>query len=146
MIKLNLPEFEYKVKKADGKVLIFDIIRRKYVVLTPEEWVRQSMIHFLIHDRNYPRSLIKVESGLKYNDLARRSDILIYDREVNPFMLVECKTFQYPMSDKAAEQLARYNHTIKAPYIVLTNGLKHFCYQVVKDQVTPIGDLPVFPD
>ena len=145
MIRLNLPEFEYKVKKTSGKVSIFDIIRKKYVVLTPEEWVRQSMVHFLIGSLGYPRSLIKIETGLKYNSLAKRSDILVYDREASPFLLIECKTFQFPINQKALDQLGIYNNTIAAPYMALTNGLKHYCFEMKKGQNAPLDSFPEFP-
>ena len=146
MIRLNLPEFEYKVKSDDGKVSIFDIIRKKYIVLTPEEWVRQSMVHFLIEQLGYPKSLIKVESGLKYNQLSKRSDILIYDRDASPFLLIECKTYQFPLKQDALQQLSTYNNTIGAPFIALTNGLKHFCFKIEKGQSAPLSDFPEFPD
>ena len=146
MIRLNLPEFEYKVKKTSGKVSIFDIIRKKYVILTPEEWVRQSMVHFLVESLKYPRSLISIETGLKYNLLAKRSDILVYDRDASPFLLIECKTFQFPINQKAMDQLATYNKTISAPYIALTNGLKHYCIEVKKGQNAPLDNFPAFPD
>ena len=84
MYQLNLPTFDYKLKKADGKVWIFDVIRKKYIVLTPEEWVRQHFIHYLINDFKYPRSLVKIEGGLTYNQLQKRSDITVFDREGKP--------------------------------------------------------------
>ena len=91
MIKLNLPDFDYKLKKAEGKVWIFDVIRKKYLVLTPEEWVRQHVVHFLITHKKYPKALIKLEGGLNYNQLQKRSDIVVFDREGKPWMIMECK-------------------------------------------------------
>jgi len=92
MYKLNLPEFDFKLKKADGKVWIFDGIRKKYVVLTPEEWVRQHFIHYLTSQKKYPRSLIRVEGGLTYNELQKRTDIVVFNRQGKPWMVVECKS------------------------------------------------------
>src|SRR5204863_9718286 len=91
MYALNLPTFEYKLKKADGKVWIFDVIRKKFVVLTPEEWVRQHFVNYLIQHLQYPKSLIKIEGGLTFNQLQKRSDIVVFDRFAKPWMVIECK-------------------------------------------------------
>ena len=130
MEKLNLPEYNFKIKNRDGKIAIFDSIRKKYVVLTPEEWVRQNLVEYLNQYLNYPKSLVKLESGLKYNQLKKRSDILVFDREGAPFMLVECKSPKVSINQKAFDQAAGYNYTIKAPYIVVTNGIKHYCCKI----------------
>lgn len=127
MYHLNLPHFEYKLKKAEGKVWIFDGIRKKYLVLTPEEWVRQHMINYLTQELLYPRALIKVEGGLTYNQLAKRSDILVFDREGKPWMIVECKSPELKLSDDTLHQAAMYNRTVKARYLTVTNGLVHVC-------------------
>jgi hypothetical protein len=127
MYKLNLPVFDYKLKKADGKVWIFDVIRKKYVVITPEEWVRQHFVHYLISHFKYPKSLVKVEGGLLYNQLQKRSDILVFDREGNPWMIVECKAPTLLLSDRTLQQAAVYNATLKAKYLTVTNGLQYRC-------------------
>lgn len=127
MLQLNLPAFDFRVKKAEGKFWIFDIIRRKDVVLTPEEWVRQHFIHYMIDHLHYPKSLIRIEGGLKYNQLSKRADIVIYDREGNPWMVVECKSAQEQISENTVRQASVYNHTIKATYLAVTNGMKHYC-------------------
>ena len=145
MIRLNLPEFEYKLKKEQGKVYIFDIIRRKHVVLTPEEWVRQSLLHFLIEHQKYPKSLIKVENGLRYNQLLRRSDIIVFDREASPFLVVECKSFQYQLTESALRQVSVYNKTIKAPFIAISNGLKHYCMAISEETGSPMENFPRYP-
>lgn len=127
MVKLNLPQFEFKVSNNDGKTLIFDILRKKFVVLTPEEWVRQHLIHFLITHRHFPKSLIKLESGVKYNDLNNRYDILVYDRAGKCCMVVECKSANVKITQKVFEQASRYNYTLKARYMIVSNGLQHYC-------------------
>jgi hypothetical protein len=127
MYKLNLPDFPYAVKKDDGKVWIFDTIRKKYLVLTPEEWVRQHFVNYLITTLQYPKSLIRVEGGLSYNQLSKRSDIVVFDREAQPWMVVECKSPQLPITESVLRQASVYNATLKGKYIVVTNGLKHFC-------------------
>lgn len=123
---------------------IFDIIRKKYIVLTPEEWVRQHFIHFLVFSLNYPKSLFKVESGLNYNKMQKRSDILVYDREMNPFMLVECKSFNVSINQKGFNQIGVYNSTIKAKYLILTNGIKHFCCTMTDEGYLFLDDIPAF--
>jgi len=124
---LNLPSIDSKIKKEGGKLLIFDIIRKKYIVLTPEEWVRQHFIHFLISGKGYPRSLFKIESSLSFNKLQKRSDILVHDRLGKPWMLVECKSPSIKLSQKAFNQISVYNMTVGAKYLAVTNGMVHYC-------------------
>lgn len=146
MIKLNLPDFQFKVTKIEGKTLIFDILRKKTVVLTPEEWVRQNFIHYLIHYKNYPKSLMKLESGVKYNQLNNRYDILIYDRKGECCMLVECKAANVKITQKAFDQASRYNFTLKASHIIITNGLQHFCCHIDHESKKAefLNDIPDF--
>ncbi len=127
MDKLNLPSFAPKIKKEEGKVWIFDIIRKKYILLTPEEWVRQHFVHHLITDLHYPKSLFKIESGLTFNTLQKRSDIVVCDREAKPWMLVECKSSTIKLTQKAFNQIAVYNMSVGAKYLAVTNGMAHFC-------------------
>lgn len=127
MVKLNLPEFDYKLQKAEGKVWIFDIIRKKFIVLTPEEWVRQHFIHHLITERKYPKSLIRVEGGLNYNQMQKRSDIVVFGRDGKPWMIVECKSPMLALSENTLQQVSAYNASLKASFICVTNGLVHYC-------------------
>ena len=144
MQKLNLPRFEYKVKKQQNKPFIWDGIRKKYIQITPEEWVRQHFIHFLIQ-QGYPKALISVESGLKFNQRQKRSDILVYTQDGSPFFLVECKAPEVAINEKVMEQAVFYNQIIKAPFIGLTNGLHHvFCQQQTNGQLVQLFDLPTF--
>ncbi len=133
MVKLDLPGFDYQISKAEGKIWIFDIIRKKQVVLTPEEWVRQHVIHFFINHLKYPRSLIKIETGLKYNQLQKRSDVVVYDREGKPWLLMECKAPDLKLNQNVVMQAAVYNNDIKAKYISISNGMQHVCYEVKKN-------------
>jgi hypothetical protein len=130
MVTLNLPSFAHKVQKVQGKAVIFDILRKKYVALTPEEWVRQHLIHFLINHLSYPKALIKVEGGLKYNKLAKRTDVVIFDRDGKPLVVVECKSFNVPIDQKVFEQSSIYNSTLQAAYLLVSNGLEHYCCHV----------------
>ena len=148
MYKLNLPQYDYKLRKADGKVWIFDGIRKKFIVLTPEEWVRQHFIHYLIAERKYPRGLIKVEGGLLYNQLQKRTDIVVFDRVGKPWMIVECKSPDMPISEATLSQASVYNATLKAEFICVTNGLLHLCAHIDWDarNTLLLEDLPPFPD
>lgn len=130
MYQLNLPTFDYKLKKVDGKVWIFDMIRKKYIVLTPEEWVRQHFIHHLINNFRYPKALLKVEGGLVYNQLQKRSDIIVFDRQGKPWMVVECKSPALNLSENTLSQAAVYNSTLKAKFITVTNGIVHYCSSI----------------
>jgi len=130
MTALNLPPFEYKLKKADGKLFIFDVIRKKYTYLSPEEWVRQHFVHYLIGEMKYPRSLITVEEGLSYNQRLKRSDIVIFSRKGTPWMIIECKAPSVLLSEHTLFQASVYNVTLRAEYITITNGLSHLYAQV----------------
>ncbi len=146
MLILNLPEFEVNLKKSEGKVWIFDGIRKKYIVLTPEEWVRQHLINYFINHLKYPRTLIQVERGLHYNQLQKRSDIVVFDRSGNPWMIVECKSPEVQLDQKSIQQVSVYNLDVKAKYVSVSNGLKHICYEATNDlkDVVLLKDFPEY--
>ncbi len=147
MVKLDLPEFDYQIGKAEGKLWIFDVIRKKRVALTPEEWVRQHIVHFFINGLGYPKALIKIESGLSYNGLQKRSDVTVYDRTGSPWLLVECKSPDITLDQKTVMQASVYNQQYKAKFIAVTNGLKHICYEVQQDVATVqlLKNFPEYP-
>ena len=146
MLKLNLPEFEVSLKKSEGKVWIFDGIRKKYLVLTPEEWVRQHLINYFINHLKYPKSLISIERGLHYNQLQKRSDIVVFDRNGKPWMIIECKSPDTSLDQKSVMQVAAYNADTKAKYVSISNGLKHICYEAASDpkDVVLLQNFPEF--
>ncbi|SKB44333.1 type I restriction enzyme HsdR N-terminal domain-containing protein [Dyadobacter psychrophilus] len=144
MESLNLPAFAYKVKHVNGKPHIFDIIRRKFVSLTPEEWVRQHFIHLLIKEYGYPKSLFAVETGLQYNTLAKRTDIMILSGESLPFLLVECKAPFIAVTDATFAQISRYNFTLQPQYLAVTNGMSHYCFKAVNGQIHFMDDFPKY--
>ncbi|MES2396159.1 MAG: type I restriction enzyme HsdR N-terminal domain-containing protein [Bacteroidota bacterium] len=127
MKTLNLPSYQFKLKQQGLRTQIFDSIRKKYVMLTPEEWVRQNFLQFLIQEKNYPSSLIAVEAGLKYNQLQKRMDVLVYDKQGTPHLMVECKAPEVKINQDVFDQIARYNMAFKVKYLVVTNGMHHFC-------------------
>lgn len=130
MQQLNLPAYSFKFKEQGARTQIFDAIRKKYVALTPEEWVRQNFLQYLVRDKNFPASLIAVEAGLKYNQMQKRTDVLVYDKQGNPHLMVECKAPEVKITQDAFDQIARYNMIFKVKYLVVTNGLNHFCCQM----------------
>ncbi|MCK0132125.1 type I restriction enzyme HsdR N-terminal domain-containing protein [Flavobacteriaceae bacterium F08102] len=142
MRDLNLPSVKFKVKNTENKQFIFDIIRKKYIVLTPEEWVRQHVIHFLHEYKGYSRSLIAVEKQLKLYSLTKRFDILVFDRSGHPFIAVECKAPSVPIRQDTFDQIARYNMTLKAKYLMVTNGLKHYFCSLNEQGYSFLEDIP----
>ena len=127
MQELNLPSYDFRLKKDDGQVRIFDEIRKKYVALTPEEWVRQHFIMFLIHEKKVPAGLMILEKQITMNTMLRRPDILIHNRQGAPVMIVECKAPEVDITQDTFDQIARYNSVLKVPYLLVTNGLRHYC-------------------
>ncbi|WP_299013916.1 type I restriction enzyme HsdR N-terminal domain-containing protein [uncultured Polaribacter sp.] len=126
MQKLNLPFFDFKIKSSENKTLIFDILRKKYLVLTPEEWVRQHFVQFLIQEKKYPVSLIALEKQLVVNNRKKRTDILIFDKNGMHDIIVECKAPSIKITQDTFDQIARYNLKLKANYLIVTNGLSHY--------------------
>jgi type I site-specific restriction endonuclease len=127
MRTLNLPLFSFKYKDEAGKKLIFDEVRRKFVALTPEEWVRQNFLRYMEVHLGYPKGLTGVEKMLKIGGMAQRCDIVLYNRKGAAVLIVECKAPSVEIGEAALNQAARYNTSLHVPYLVLTNGLKHFC-------------------
>lgn len=130
MQNLNLPVFDYQLKSNENKTLIFDIIRKKYVVLTPEEWVRQHFVNYLISVKNYPVSLIAIEKQIQLHKVTKRFDILIFSNIGKPYILIECKATNVQIGQNTFDQIARYNSEIDAEFLIVTNGLDHFCCQM----------------
>lgn len=126
MQPLNLPTYKFRIKSNENKFSIFDIIRKKYVVLTPEEWVRQHMIHYLMEEKDYPLSLIAIEKKLTINKLTKRTDILVFNTDGLPEIIVECKAPSVKITQASFDQIARYNLKLKANFLIVTNGLEHF--------------------
>jgi len=144
MSALIYPAFEYKVKKIENKPYIFDIIRKKYIQITPEEWVRQHIIHWLINQIGYPKALIKIETGLIYNKRLKRTDIEVYDREGRPFLVVECKAVTILKAEDALMQALVYNTALNAPFLMISNGNTHYFLKKYEMSFEFIDTLPTF--
>lgn len=143
---LNLPKAPLKTYFENGQWLVLDVLRKKKLVLTPEEWVRQHLVHYLIEYKHYSKSLFVLEKGLKYNRLTKRLDVLVMDRTGNPFLLIECKAPEIKLSERTIEQVCLYNQTVKAQYIAISNGIRHvcMCYSVEEERFIPMTDFPDF--
>ena len=127
MDRLNLPTYSLNQKSEDGRKYIFDPVRRKFVILNPEEWVRQNFIQYLVHDRGFPISLISVEQEFLFNRMKKRSDILVHNSSGNPVLMVECKAPEVKITQQVFEQIGLYNLSYHLPWLIVTNGMKHFC-------------------
>ena len=133
MLSLNLPPYATKIAVRDGKNTIWDIIRRKYVALTPEEWVRQHFVHFLVEHKGYPASLLANEVALTLNGTSRRCDTVLYDRTLSPRMIIEYKAPHIPITQKVFDQICRYNLVFRVDYLIVSNGLSHYCCRMDYD-------------
>ena len=145
-IPLNLPAYPANIQRDGTKLLIFDELRKKQLVLTPEEWVRQHWINHLIHGKGYPRSLIKIEGGLTLNSLAKRSDLVVYNTQGNKILLAEFKAPTVKISQATFEQIARYNMVYRVPLLLVSNGLQHFYCRIHfdEDRFEFLSDLPEY--
>lgn len=130
MQQLAFPPFSFRVKSSENKTRIFDVIRKKFVVLTPEEWVRQHVIHFLIEVNKYPKNLINVEKVIKINNLIKRYDVVVFKPNGNLFLLVECKAPSVKITQGTFDQIAQYNLELNADFLMVTNGLQHYYCQI----------------
>ena len=128
MRKLNLPLFKFKIKKENNNSIIFDQIRKKWIILTPEEWVRQNFISYIL-DKNYPKSLINCEKVFYINKVTKRYDIVVYDSSGDVEILVECKSYDVNLIKEHFDQVMRYNLELKSKYVIVTNGLRHFYFE-----------------
>ncbi|MGI6074105.1 MAG: type I restriction enzyme HsdR N-terminal domain-containing protein [Fermentimonas sp.] len=148
MSALNLPPFEPKITKTDSGLKIFDIIRQKYVALTPEEWVRQHFINFLITEKNYPRSLMENEALITLNSQTKRCDTVVYNKHLKPLMIIEYKESNVPITQQVFDQIAGYNIELKVKYLIVTNGISHYCCRInyKKQTYTYLTEIPDYND
>jgi len=143
---LNFPSYHFRLKNTENSTYIFDVIRKKFVVLQPEEWVRQHVIHFLIRTKKYPRSLINVEKQLTINGLKKRYDVIVFNAQGDINILIECKAPEVEISQKVFDQIAIYNVKLKADYLMVTNGVNHYYCQMnhEEEKYTFLKEIPDF--
>jgi len=144
MVQLNFPAYQFRFKNSENKVSIFDRIRKKFIILTPEEWVRQHTVHYLIEEKKYPKSLINVEKLIKVNDLNKRYDIIVFNPDGSILLIVECKSHSVKITQDVFDQIARYNMALNATYLMITNGMHHYYCQMdyIKKQYTFLENIP----
>lgn len=148
MLELNLPSFDIKIANRNGRTSVFDRLRKKYIALTPEEWVRQHFINFLITDKNYPEALIANEMQVNLNRQQKRCDSVVFDREGQPLVIVEYKAPDVNITQKVFDQIARYNIVLRVRYLIVSNGINHYCCLVdyEKQSMSYLEDIPNYND
>jgi len=141
MIKIEFPKQQVTLRQREGINEVFDVIRKKWLQLSPEEWVRQNMIHYLF-SKQYPASLIAVEKGIKLGELSKRCDLVVYNRNARPFMIIECKEMKGSLSEKTLDQILRYHITLPAKYLIITNGSYCLGFEKTDNQFLEINEFP----
>lgn len=144
MIKVNYPEPVFRFKEENGKELIFDFIRKQWLLLNEEEWVRQNFIQFLVQEMKYPIELIAVEKEIQLGELKKRFDILVYDRNHKPWMLIECKASEIDLDEKVLMQVLRYNISMPANFLVITNGHVTYAWEKSGSELKEILQMPIW--
>jgi hypothetical protein len=138
---VSFSQYNFRTEERQDKTYIFDEVRRKFVALTPEEWVRQHILHYLIYNKNYPKSLIAVERGIELNGLQKRFDVVVFANDGKPKLIVECKAPEEKLNEKVFEQIARYNLTLRVDFLWVTNGEKNFCCRL-KNGIELLNEIP----
>ena len=148
MDPLNLPAYEFRTTDRDGKRVIYDPLREQYVRLTPEEWVRQHFVQYLIQDLDVPGGLVAIEASFQYQGQPRRADAIVHDRQGDPLLLLECKAPRITIGQDAFDQCAQYNFILEAPYLVVTNGQTHYACAIDFEErdYRFLDDLPSYDD
>jgi hypothetical protein len=144
MLPVRYPEPSFKIKAGNGKELIFDILRKRWVPLTSEEWVRQNFIQFLLQDKKYPSALIAVEKEIRLGELRKRFDVLVYDSSHQPWMMIECKGREIQLNESVLEQVLRYNISVPVQYLIITNGNDSMGWLKKDKNLVLIDELPDF--
>ena len=130
MMTLNLPPADLRLSQRNGQTMVFDFLRRRYIKLTPEEWVRQHFVHYLVHHKGYPQELLANEVSLVLNTTSKRCDTVLYDKEARPLAIMEYKAPSIQLTQKTFDQISRYNIVMRVPFLMVSNGLQHYCCRV----------------
>lgn len=144
MQSLNFPAYEFSIRQDGERLAIFDPLRKKYISLTPEEWVRQHVIRYLLEAKGYPGGLLSVEGSITLFRTVKRYDLAAFDRKGNPLLVVECKSPDVPINEKVVDQVIRYNITLNAPYLLITNGLIHIALEKDGEGYRQVNEVPGF--
>ncbi|SHK96080.1 type I restriction enzyme HsdR N-terminal domain-containing protein [Rhodothermus profundi] len=148
MEALNFPAYSFRLQRRGGQVYLLDPLRRRWVRLTPEEWVRQHLAQYLVQALGCPPSLVALEVSFADQGMARRADLLVYDRQGRPLLLAECKAPSVSITQEVVEQAGRYNRVVRAPYLLVTNGQVHYAWRIdsARHTMTPLTHLPSFAE
>lgn len=143
---LQIPLTELRLRKYGSRWQVFDIFRKKFVIITPEEWVRQQLLHYMVNSLNYPAGLIKVEALVEVNGLKQRTDVVVYNQLLKPILLIECKRPSVTLTQATFDQVARYNSKLKIPCLLISNGMKHVFAQIKfkENKFNYLPDIPTF--
>ncbi len=143
---LNLPQFNFKFKQEENSLFILDEFRNKFIKITHEEWIRQNFLKFITKHLRYPKSLLKIESKIDKDNSKKRTDIIVMDKSLNPFMLIECKNSNIELNQETLNQIAQYNLKVKAPFIVITNGLNHYIFNIdfENNKIVQLNNFPEY--
>lgn len=144
MIKIQYPAYQFKIKKESEVEMIFDPFRKRWLVLTPEEWVRQNILQYLTEVKKYPAKLIAIEKEIHLGELKKRCDVVVYDRNAQPWMIIECKEMNTPLNSKTMDQVLRYHITLPAKYLVITNGSYCYGFEKISGEFIQINELPSY--
>jgi hypothetical protein len=144
MVKIEFPSYDYKIRKEDNSEHIFDPLRKRWLLLTPEEWVRQNFLQFIVQVKDYPASLIAIEKEINLGELKKRCDIVVYNRLMLPWMIIECKEMKEPLNAKVLDQILRYHITLPATYLVITNGSYCFAFEKREGQFYEVDEMPQY--
>jgi hypothetical protein len=144
MVMISYPEPDFRIKKEEGKEFIFDVLRKKWLVLTPEEWVRQNFIQYLLQVKKYPATLIAIEKEIRLGELKKRFDILVYDTNHQPWMMIECKAAEIKLDEGVLQQALRYNISVPVQYIIITNGNTTYGWERVGGELNLLEEMPFF--
>lgn len=148
MTNLNLPPIELKLSIDNGRHMLFDVLRNKNIQITPEEWVRQHFVHYLINEKSYPKSLMGNEVLLNLNGTKRRCDTVVYDRQLTPRLIIEYKAPHITIDQKVFDQICRYNFVLRVGYLIVSNGMQHYCCKIDYENksYTFVKDIPSYSD
>lgn len=146
MVKVEFPAPNFNIKEEEGKEMIFDELRKKWVRLTPEEWVRQNFVQYLIQAKKYPSAFISIEREIQLGELKKRFDVLIYNRNHEPWMMIECKAMEVELNADVLEQVLHYNASVPVSFLIITNGSYTYCYKRVGANLLLLDSLPGFSE
>ena len=144
MLKIKYPVFKFQIQEKEGSEIIFDVLRKRWIALTPEEWVRQNFIQYLLQESKYPQAFMAIEKEIMLGELKKRFDVLIYNRNHEPWMMIECKSMDITLDQKVLDQVLRYNISVPVQFMVITNGSYSYAFERKEGGLTMLEELPVW--